>query len=263
MIKVLCSGDSHDASGLPKDRFKWFGNMIVAEKPDLVFHCGDIATLDSLNSHIKNDSLDGKLKPSFEEDMKSLTEALTELHKPLNEYNAQKRKNKEKTYNPKFVITLGNHEDRARTYGQKNPEVGMLLHAQLTSLLAGFGWDVIPYQHYWYLREVAFTHAPVDASRKPMAGANCSVNAATHLMHDLVHGHTHRAQVIRKPKIGENKYVTVVDLGCSLPYGHVEEYAKHGITGWSWGYTMLNVDQRIEGWQFIPMNIVESKYAGV
>lgn len=261
MIKVLCSGDSHDSPGLSKDRFRWFGNMIVEEKPDLVFHCGDIATLDSLNSHVKNDSLEGKLKPSFEEDIDSLTLALTELHKPLAEYNARQRAAKHKPYNPKFVITLGNHEDRARTFGQKNPEIGMLLHAKLTSLLAGFGWDVIPYQHYWYLREVAFTHAPVDASRKPMAGANCSVNAATHLMHDLVHGHTHRAQVIRKPKIGENKYVTVVDLGSSLPHGHVEDYAKHSISGWSWGYTMLYVDQRIEGWNFISMQQVEEKYA--
>lgn len=260
MIKVLCSGDSHDSPGLSKERFTWFGNMIVAEKPDLVFHCGDIATLDSLNSHIRNDSLEGKLKPSFEDDMASLTEALKALHAPLNAYNAQQRANKKKPYKPKFVLALGNHEDRARTYGKANPEVGMLLHAQLTSLLAGFGWDVIPYQQYWYLNEVAFTHAPVDASRKPMAGANCSVNAATHLMHDLVHGHTHRAQVIRKPKIGDNKYVTVVDLGSSLPYGHVEDYAKNGITGWTWGYTILHIDKRIEAWNFIPMSLVEKKY---
>jgi hypothetical protein len=252
MIKVLCSGDSHDSSHLPKDRFKWFGDMIVAEKPDLVFHCGDIGTFDSLNSHIKNDTLDAKLKPSFDDDMQSLKDALTEIHKPLNEYNARQRAAKHKTFEPKFVITLGNHEDRARTYGQKNPE--------LCALLAGFGWDVIPYQHYWYLHEVAFTHAPVDASRKPMAGANCSINAATHLMHDLVHGHTHRAQVIRKPKIGENQYVTVVDLGSSLPYGYVEDYAKHGITGWSWGYTILHIDKRIEAWNFIPMSLVEQQY---
>lgn len=260
MIKVLCAGDLHDAPGLSKDRFRWFGNMIVEERPDLVFCCGDIASFDSLNSHIKNDTLEGKLKPSFEDDMHSLAEALTELHKPLNLENQRLRDNKKKVYNPKFVLTLGNHEDRAKAYGQKNPEVGMLLHAQINSLLAGFGWDVIPYQHYWYLNEVAFTHAPVDASRKPMAGANCSINAATHLMHDLVHGHTHRAQVIRKPKIGENKYVTVVDLGSSLPYGHVEDYAKHGITGWTWGYTTLFIDKRIEGWHFQPMNMIEEKY---
>jgi predicted phosphodiesterase len=260
VIKVLCSGDSHDSSELDKNRFTWFGNMIVAEKPDLVFHCGDFATLDSLNSHIKNDSLEGKLKPSFDEDMASMKEALEALHKPLNEYNAQKRKNKEKTYNPKFVVTLGNHEDRARTYGQKNPEVGMKFHAEITTLLAAYGWEVVPYQHYYYVAEVAFNHAPVDATRKPMAGANCSVNAATHLMHDLVHGHTHRAQVIRKPKIGENKYVTVVDLGSSLPYGHVEDYAKHGMTGWTWGYTILHIDKRIEAWNFVPMNLVERDY---
>jgi predicted phosphodiesterase len=261
MIKVLCAGDFHDSPELSKDRFRWFGNMIVEEKPDLVFCCGDFATFDSLNTHVKNDSLEGKLKPSFDEDMASMKEALVELHKPLNEYNARQRASKHKPFNPKFVITLGNHEDRARTYGQKNPEVGMKFHAEICALLSGFGWEVIPYQHYWYLNEVAFNHAPVDASRKPMAGANCSVNAATHLMHDLVHGHTHRAQVIRKPKMGENKYVTVVDLGCSLPYGYVEDYAKHGMTGWSWGFTVLHIDQRIESWNYINMKLVERDYA--
>lgn len=260
MIKVLCMGDSHDSHELTKDRFRWFGNAIVAEKPDVVFHCGDFATFDSLNSHIKNDTLAAKLKPSFDEDIASMKLALEELHKPLNEYNARMRRNKEKTYNPKFVITLGNHEDRAKTYGQKNPEVGMKLHAEIVTLLSAYGWEVILYQDYWYINDVAFNHAPVDATRKPMAGANCSVNAATHLMHDLVHGHTHRAQVIRKPKIGENKFVTVVDLGSSMPYGHVEDYAKHSITGWTWGFTILYIDKRIEGWNFIPMCLVEQQY---
>ena len=156
MIKVLCSGDSHDSPELSKERFTWFGKMIVDEKPDLVFHCGDFATFDSLNSHIKNDTLAAKLKPSFDEDLASMKEALAALHKPLDEYNAKRREYKEKQYKPRFVITLGNHEDRVRTYGQKNPEVGMKFHAEVISTLSAYGWEVIPYQQYWYLNDVAF-----------------------------------------------------------------------------------------------------------
>ena len=53
-------------------------------------------------------------------------------------------------------------------------------------------------------------------------------------LHDLVFGHTHKARDWKAVKIGYDKWVRIVNVGCSLPSGHIEEYAKLNMNGWSW-----------------------------
>ena len=49
--------------------------------------------------------------------------------------------------------------------------------------------------------------------------------------------------------------------GCALPFGHIEEYAKLNLTGWSWGIVELGIwDQHIQESQFISMDRLEKQY---
>lgn len=258
-IKVATIGDMHDSPFLGKSRFTALGQWIVRYQPDYVVQIGDWATMDSLNTHIDNSTTEAKTKPTFTMDLDSLKESLEALHAPIEAHNARcTRKNGLKPVKPKFVFTMGNHEARMLAYGNRNPEVGADFHNRFVNIMNSFGWEVVPYKEYYYIEQVAFTHAPHNGMGKPMGGENTSTNAANKLTHDLVHGHTHRGQVIRKPKIGDqNAFVTVIDLGTALPYGHIEDYAKHGVCGWTWGAWELLIRNRIEAWNFVPMDILE------
>jgi len=56
--------------------------------------------------------------------------------------------------------------------------------------------------------------------------------------------------------------VSVVNVGCALPHGHVEDYAKHATNGWSWGVTMLGIENgQIVDHQFVSMSTLEDRYA--
>jgi hypothetical protein len=77
---------------------------------------------------------------------------------------------------------------------------------------------------------------------------------------DILCGHTHRGNVTVLPHLGSDK-ITVIDLGCALPQGHIEPYAKHNLTGWTWGISELTIQHgSIQGYNFIPMSELERRY---
>ena len=62
-------------------------------------------------------------------------------------------------------------------------------------------------------------------------------------------------------KIGYNKWVRIVNVGCALPYGHIEEYAKLNMNGWSWCITELGIwDNHIQETKFVSMDRLEREY---
>lgn len=245
---VLVIADFHDSPKLDKIRAKWIGRHIASTKPDRVVIIGDFADFESLCSHVRNDTYYGKLKPSFQEDLASMKVALQEM---FNEFKD--------VCNPRFDITLGNHEYRMWSFENNNPEIfGFMRHAFM-EVLSEF--NIVPHEYGQYLMidGVGFTHIPFNAMGKPYGGQNATMNAGRDSVHDLVFGHTHKFGVYSKPKLNGH-VIKIVDVGTSLPYGHVEEYAKHSMTGWSWGITELRLNGRIEDVNFISMRQLEEQY---
>jgi predicted MPP superfamily phosphohydrolase len=244
--RLLAIGDTHDDRKLPKDRFRWMGAYARETKPDVVLQIGDMATCDSLNFHIPNESLDGKLKPSFETDMGSLNEALHEFGCDGMEKH----------------VTLGNHERRLWAYEQSNPEMNGKLVCTLDSILKNNGWTYSPYGFIQYYGGVGFVHAALNTMGKTYGGKNCLPTIANDSVSDLVIGHSHRGRVHQAPKIGQRYPTTIIDLGCALPDGHIEDYAKHALNGWTFGvYDLLIQFGHIQSAKFISMAELEERYA--
>lgn len=245
-IRVFAIGDAHDDRKIPKDRFEWLGKYARDTKPDVVLQIGDIATCDSLNSHIPNETLDGRLKPSFEADMGSLNLALQAFGCDGIEKH----------------ITLGNHERRIWLYEQTNPEMEGKLVCSLDSVLSNNGWTYSPYGAIHYYGGVGFVHAALNTLGKTYGGKNCLPTIANDSVTDLVIGHSHRGRVHQAPKIGQRYPTTIIDLGCALPDGHVEDYAKHALNGWTWGaYDLLIQHGHVQAAKFISMAELEERYA--
>lgn len=229
--RVLAIGDAHDSPVILKDRFRWIGRHAAETRPDWIVQIGDFLTLDSLNSHIPNENLQGRAKPAYLADIASGKEALEGIENEIA---------KAAGYKPRRHITFGNHERRVYRFEDQAPEVAGMMQHELESIFDGMGWGRTPYGSYFFLGGVGFTHAAINRLNKTFGGKNAEITIANDAVFDHVIGHSHVKREHRAAKLGPSQHVTVVNLGCALPWGHVETYMHHGATtGWWWGVREL------------------------
>ena len=240
---VLAIGDCHDSPDMPdKSRFEALGALAKDLGVDHIVQIGDFTSLDSMSSHERNDTVKGQKKPSFMTDMISFQEALKAFDRGLDGYACPKH------------ITLGNHEARLFNYVNQHPEVANLLDEALYGPIEDHGWTCSPYGEFYFIGDVGFTHVPFNGMGKPYGGMQSENTIARDALHDVVYGHTHKRLDKTFPKMGQEK-ITIINLGTSLPTGHVESYAKTSLTGWSYGVYLLQIcDGRIHEQNWISMD---------
>jgi predicted phosphodiesterase len=246
--RVLAIGDAHDTPALPdKSRFRWMGKLAQDAQPEYILQIGDIADFDSLNSHVKNETLSGKQKTPFMQDIHSLREAISEFNAPIN-------------YKPQKHITLGNHENRIWRYEDYNPEVSGMMAHQLTSTLEDGGFTYSEYGTWYFVEGVGFTHAPFHGGSSPKTQSPALVSIANKLRWDAVMGHTHKKIDSQHEAYGD-KPISTINLGCALPQGYIFPYAEHGLNAWWWGCSILTIhDGSISESQWFSMRTLEKHY---
>lgn len=247
-ISVCAIGDAHDSPTVPKDRFRWIGQHIKERKHDYVVQIGDFASLDSLCKYEANDTLKGRDKPTYQMDMASLKEALGEFNDGLGGYR------------PEMHVTLGNHEDRVLSFIDRTPEIVGALADTPHTILGDRGWGYSPYGAFHFLGGVGFTHIPWTRMGRPFGGENSENQIGQRTVFDVVKGHDHRRVSKVFPKLNE-RHVTVISLGCALPDMHIERYAQHSLTGWSYGISDMVIERgHIQKDHWIPMTELEERY---
>jgi hypothetical protein len=246
--KVLAIGDAHDSPELGKKRFHWMGRHAAEMGADWVVQIGDMLTLDSLNSHIPNDTLQAKTKNPFYHDLESGAVALGEFDRGLGSHRVRKH------------CTLGNHERRAWFYEDAKPETAGLITGPLLALFEQHQWGTSEYGAFFFLGMVGFNHAPLNKLKKTMGG-DTRMNVLNKMVFDYVRGHDHQDYVQSAAKFGPLGGVTLVGLGCALPWGHEEKYAQHALNGWWWGVKELQITGgRLESVSSVSMLELERRY---
>lgn len=149
-----------DCQVRPGDDTKYLeriGKYIVELKPDVVVQIGDFADLPSLSSYdIGKKSFEGR---RYKNDIQAANEAMEVLLAPLQDFNSRAKRNKEKQYKPKLVLTLGNHEDRISRAVNNDPKLdGTIGLSDLK--YSDYGWDVVPFLQPVVLHDVAYCLAP-------------------------------------------------------------------------------------------------------
>ena len=248
--KVLVIGDIHDSPKIPQDRLTWIGKYARKTKPDYIVQIGDFGSFDSLSSFQGNDTQQGKLKDAFMVDIESLRNAIQKFNKALNNPSIPRH------------CTIGNHEMRVHKFEEKIPEIQGLMKKALYDSYHKNGWTTTEYGEFFFIGGVGFVHAPLNIMGREYGGKNAEIQIANDSVHDLVFGHTHKHRDWKAPKIGNSQFVRIINVGCSLPFNHVEEYAKLNMTGWSWGIVELHIwNSHIQESNFISMNRLEKEYA--
>lgn len=241
--------DAHDRIEWDKSRFTWLGKFCKAKKIDTLICGGDVFDVDSLNSHVKNETNEGKLKPAFEKELASLGEALAAIDEHL----------------PRHVvkhITLGNHEQRIWRYENNNPEVCGMLSSAFLCLLERHKYAVTKFKEYLDIDGVEFTHVPINAMGREMGGKTAAMRIATDSMADIVYGHTHNRHDASAPKLGpNNRHTRAYNGGCFMPNGARMDYAKSSQNHWEYGLTVISIfNGKIEATQWVSMAQLERDY---
>lgn len=129
------------------------GNYILAKKPDVIIQIGDFADMPSLSSYdIGKKDFEGK---RYTKDIKAAREAMDALLEPIREFNHRAKKNKEKQYKPRMILTLGNHEERINRAVNNDPKLEGLLSIKD---LPYNEWEVIPYLEVIQIDGINYSH---------------------------------------------------------------------------------------------------------
>lgn len=142
--------------GIDFTYLNYIGQYMVEKMPDVVVCIGDFADMPSLSSYDKG-------KKSFEgrrylNDIDASHEAMQALLDPLWVYNQQAKRNKKKPYNPRMVLTLGNHEQRIVRAVELQPELEGVLDLQALAYDTVYGWEVYPFLEVVHVDGVAYSH---------------------------------------------------------------------------------------------------------
>lgn len=245
-IRVTVIGDLHVAPGQDLSRLKWIARHIGETRPDHIVQIGDWSSFDSVSSHDPIGSIKAKHRPSLRQDIEALHESLELFDRELGPSVVPR------------IVTLGNHEDRVRKYQELRAELEDSVWLDVLQEFARFRWQTFEYGRVAFISQVGFVHVPINGMGKPHSSPNI---IGHNLTHDLIRGHSHKAMYSTVPKIGEDNGITLIDVGTSLPHGHVESYAKLTQTGWYWGiHDVIIRDGRIDDFSRISMKSLEAKY---
>jgi hypothetical protein len=251
--RILVVGDLHQDPRHP-DRLSvltWIARYASEHRFSRIIQVGDWCSWDSCNQHDKNDTLASRLKPGIRDDMENLTQS----HQAF-------RRGMSVDYRPKLDFLLGNHEYRLERFENAQPETAQTFTIARDEAFAQFGWRCRPYGELFYVDGVAFTHHPVNGAGRAFGGKTGPQRAANESTVPVVSGHTHRRQVHDSPKIGPSDVISMVEVGCAMPWGTVESYAKHSMTGWWQGVVPMTVNAgQITDLAFVSMIELRRRYS--
>lgn len=229
------------------------GNYIVEKKPDTIVCLGDFADMPSLSSYdVGKKSFEGR---RYLNDITAAQAAMGALVTPLHFHNHQQVRNKKKTYNPRMIMTLGNHEDRINRAVNNDPKLeGMLSIDDLG--YHTYGWDVHPFLDVVVVDNIAYSHYfTTGVAGRPATTASAQLSKK-HM--SCVAGHQQGLQIATAHRADGKRLTSIIAGSC---YEHNEDYmGPQGNNHWR-GCMMFH---EVEDGQFdlmpISLDYLKKKY---
>jgi hypothetical protein len=236
-VRVMVWGCAHDAPNIPdKSRFRHAGLLASELRPDFIVDLGDSLDLDSLSTHAIPGSTDDRMRPGFLREVESVDEAYGEFHATAPSPDDIPR------YRCK-----GNHEHRADRFEANNPTTEGVYTLPLSQVFARYGWTEKQYREWLFIEGVGFTHAPLNSIGREVGGVNANQTVARETTFSMAWAHTHKRELINRPKFGIGNQITVFNTGTMMPQGYLKHYAGLATTGWTYGPSELTLrDGQIE-----------------
>lgn len=195
------------------------GKYAVEKKPDVIVCLGDWADMPSLSSYdVGKKSFEGRM---YINDIQASKDAMQAFLAPIREEQQRRIRNKEKRWNPRLVLTLGNHEARiTRAVNEDRKLEGLVKIEDLE--YEKFGWEVYPFLEPVCIDGVVFCHYFTSGVMgRPVTTASALINKKHQ---SCIAGHQQGRQVAYGTK-ADGSTITSMIIGSF--YTHDEEYMGH------------------------------------
>lgn len=233
---------------------KNIGQYIVEKRPDVIVNLGDMADMPSLSSwDIGKKAFEGR---RYKADVSAVVEAQIALFTPLVNLQGQQRKNKEKVYRPRKIITLGNHEHRITRAVDNDPKLDGVLSLDDLRYKEFFD-EVYSFLDVVVVGGVAFSHYFVTGvAGRPASSAQAQLNKK-HM--SCVAGHQQGFQVATARRADNKKITSIIAGSC---YEHDEDYLGPQANHHDRGIIMLyDVEDGEFEHNFVTLKFLKGKYA--
>lgn len=209
--------DTQVKPGVSTDHLEWAGRWAAEKKPDVIIHIGDHADMPSLSSYdVGKRSFEGR---RYKDDIDAAIAGMQRFLQPIREEQARLRANKKREWNPRLVITLGNHEYRIERAVENDPKLdGVLSMDDLQ--YAEMGFEVYPFLEPVTIDGVVYCHYFTTGSMgRPVTSAR-ALAMKKHM--SCVMGHVQQTEIDLSQKRADGKFITGLFSGCF--YDHDESY---------------------------------------
>jgi hypothetical protein len=192
------------------DHLEWIANYAIEKRPDVIVQIGDWADMPSLSLYDKGKRCyEGR---RYVKDCEAANYSLERFERTLEDYN---RAHPDDPYNPRKVLTFGNHENRI--------ERATMLDASLDGKLSmedldfeRRGWECHKFLEIVTIDGIQYSHYFISGSMgRPVssAAALLKVRSGSATM-----GHVQRMDVAYHPQTQQ------IGLMCGVCYTHNEDY---------------------------------------
>lgn len=192
------------------------GNYIAEKKPDVIVCIGDFADMPSLSSYdFGKRVFEGR---RYNNDVLASHVAMDLLVHPIHSEISKLKKNKQKQWNPRLVLTLGNHEDRINRIVNDDPRLeGTISIDDLK--YSDFGWEVHPFLDVVIVDGIAYSHYfTTGVFGRPVSSARALIGKK-HM--SCVMGHNQKMEIYNEYR-ADGKLLTGLMGGTC--YLHDEDY---------------------------------------
>lgn len=206
MSTHLVIPDSHSHPSYHNKRYSWLGHLINDIKPDVVIDIGDWFDMPSLCSYDKGKKgFEGR---RYSKDIAVGVEAQDRMRIVIDK---QKRKL------PRFVRTLGNHENRITRAIEADPVLeGTIGISDLQS--SQYGWEEYPFLEPVDIDGVSYAHFFISGVLgKPIGGENHAKSLLIKQLKSCTQGHSHLFDYCVRTGAGRNRIQCCV-VGSYLDY---------------------------------------------
>jgi len=233
-MKILYIPDCQVKPGVDLSYLSHIGQYLLEKKPDVIVNGGDFADMPSLSSYdVGKKAFEGR---RYKADIAAAIQGMELLLAPIQEYNHNMRKSRHRQYNPRMVLTLGNHEARINKAVNNDAKLeGVLSTDDLK--YKEYGWEVFPFLEVVVIGGVAFSHYFVSGPLGRPVGSAALTLSKKHM--STVAGHQQGLQIAMAHR-GDGKRLTSIIAGSC--YTHNEDYmGPQGNKHWRGIIMMHNV----------------------
>src|SRR5690606_4298922 len=231
--KHLVIADTQVKPGADLTYLKVLGNYIVAKRPDVIVHIGDHWDFESLSSYDKGKkSFEGRrLKADLDaghDGMKALLSRLWNLQR-------QQKRFRKKVYQPEMHFTVGNHEERADSCANDNPEFDGFIGTDILNI-EQYGWTVHEYLKPVEVDGIFYVHYLANPfTGRPYGGT--AMNQLKTVGRSFIVGHKQCLDIAIRPSLDGKMQIGIIN---GAYYPHDEDYKGHQGNHHFRGVTLLH-----------------------